>query len=300
MADQTVSIMKSGADGTLSLVHWRVQGKLDARVVLRALSQLSAEPVPAPPLIELLGMVASASSPEVESLTDHLRSVCHREALAARTQLVAGLGVPPEAAVTLAGLPFEAPLRWRDVAATRRALSSALVAGRDGLLLDGHAEAAPVTARAVHDHFEHAVNHALPQLLAQGGMFEPGLLAAAQAAAPSPWPAQVTRVLTLALEQFQAEVQRRAAQALDEATAPLADTIDEAQALACWTQRWQQATHPAEQQRLLDLLCAWPSPRAAAPLRNSVQPGWSQERAQITLTLRFGLDWVNSWPQWSR
>ena len=125
------------------------EGKLDARVVLPALQQFSTESAAAPPLIEVLETVAAESGPEVESLLDHVRGVCHREALAARTQLVAGLGVPPEAARTLAGLPFGAPSRWRDVAAFQRTLSSALVASRDHLALCGDADAAPVTTRAI-------------------------------------------------------------------------------------------------------------------------------------------------------
>ena len=138
--------MKPGADLTRALVHWMAQGKLDARVVLPALQQFSTESAAAPPLIEVLETVASESGPEVESLMEHLRGVCHREALAARTQLVAGLGVPPEAARTLAGLPFGASSRWRDVAVFQPTLSNALVASCDHLLLCADADAAPGVA----------------------------------------------------------------------------------------------------------------------------------------------------------
>ena len=276
------------------------QGKLEARVVLPALAQLSAEPAGAPPLIELLETVASGRGPEVASLTEHLRAVCRREALAARTQLVAGLGVPPEAGLTLAGLPFEAPRAWRDLAALRRTLGGALVAARDHLLLQANREAVPVTARAAQEHFRAAAAHALPPLQALGPIVNEALLAAAQAAASSPCPAEITRALTAALEHFRQDAHSRASNALDEAVLPWPDDLDEAQALANWTQRWQQTTDRTEQRRLLDLLCAWPSARAAAPLRELVEPAWGQERAQVILTLRFGLTYVNSWPQWCR
>lgn len=291
---------QSGADLTRSLVHWLAQGKLEARVVLPALERLSPESATASSLLDLLETAASASGPEVASLTDHLRDACRREALVAHDRLVAGKVLPSETALTLAGLPFDAPRGWRDVAAIQRTLRGALAAGRDRLLVQAHGEAAPVTARIVQEHCQQEAGEALRQIHTQGAILDERLLAAAQAGAPRPCPDAVTQVLRQALQNLRQDSQLRAGRALDEAKVPLSDDLDEVQALADWTQRWQQAADATEQRRLLDVLCAWPSARAVAPLRDSVEPGWMQERAQVLLTLRFGLAWANSWPQWIR
>ncbi len=292
--------MQSGPDLTRSLVHWLAQGKLDARVVLPALRKLSAESSPAPSLLELLETVASEGGPEVASLTHHLRDICRREALTARGRLAAGNDLPPETALALAGLRFDAPRGWRDVSGIQRTLSSALAAGRDQLLVQAQGEAAPVTAQAVQEHFQREVSNALRPLQALGDILDEGLLAATHASAPGARPDAVKQVLTLALQSLEQDAQVLATRALDEVHSPLPESISEAAAAAEWTLRWRQAANATEQQSLLDMLCAWPSARVAAVLRDSVKSGWMQERVQVSLTLRFGLTWANSWSHWSR
>ncbi|MBN2505245.1 MAG: hypothetical protein JXQ71_00985 [Verrucomicrobia bacterium] len=287
-------------DLSRSLVHWMAEGKLDARVVLPALRQLGPEPAPARSLIELLEDIATENRAELAPLPVHLREVCRQEALAARGALAAGGRPPPDTARALAGLPLQPPRPWREVAAIEQALARALTAAHDQLLAQAHPGPAPVATDAVRERCQRETGAALGQLQAHGSILGEDLLAAAQARTAGSWPEPVTAVLATALRDLQQTARERAARAVDEAPVPLPDTVDEAQALACWTRRWEQSADAAERRRLLDMLCAWPSPRAAAPLRDALQQGWMQERAQVALALRFGVAWASAWPHWHR
>ena len=64
----------------------------------------------------------------------------------------------------------------------------------------------------MQEHCQHEVGNALRQLHAQGAILDEGLLAAAQAGAPSPWPDAVTQVFTWALARSGQWIEERDAQ----------------------------------------------------------------------------------------
>jgi hypothetical protein len=284
--------MKNRAALVGSLAHWLAAGKLQSQWVLPALPPLTADLTPEtiPGLLETL---ADESETELAQLAGHLRKILHKEALLQHEAGAKGQPPPLWDRALLGNLPPVTP-RWHLDHQWPNALQTGLEQVLDREFLTAGREKTPHLYRLVEQTGTESLKQA-GRATALHGDFIPGALLDRLG---NDWgKGEPARDLIL---QELAHRQSMARQTLTPGETPSLTPEDGAGALLeTLKTRFLQSTSREEQCRILDGVGAWPNPEAIPTLLALGQETWSQERAALILTLRFGQPDRITWKDWA-
>ncbi len=254
-----------------SLIHYVAAGKLDARVV----EQLLRSEAPPAAGGELLEAVLELQGPSATLLVAQLREGRRKDALAHHGLRSRNQPVPDELRNRLRDLPDDLPLGWRPAKPAAPPIEGLLA---DRLFFQAHRDKAPALAVALEKRYQQAV--------------------ALQETPPSALLAEAEGKILTALQAALDKLRQAAEHALAHPELPLPVDLDPDLYLEKAKARYAEAPSREEKQRLLDRLCAWPTPNVAALLVELPMETWAQDRAGLILALRFGQPAVTSWEGW--
>jgi hypothetical protein len=260
-------------------------GRLDPEVALPALRELGGDDAVASDATLVDALDSERDHPAVYRLSQYLEGRLQREALRLHRQPTETTAVTRQ---LLGDLPVSGPLPWPEPRAAASKITTALSRLRDRLFLAPWADEVPGIVEVVDESLQRAAIEALESIEA--------------------WGVRVPldrELLDDVYKQRQDRTREVLDVAADELPTELPTGLDEPLAREILAQRLTAAASPEgtppdreEQQKVLDLLCTWPTPRVAGVLLDTVREPWAERRASRILTCRFGKPAIRDWAGW--
>lgn len=268
----------------LLLVRHLAAGTVEAEQALPALRELIGRDAPAASVAGLLEALAEHDAPVLRSLRQQLWRRRLDAASAWHERRRSGEAVSIPAGPNLAGLPMP-PLGWADEAALPEATRSVLSTFRDWHFIATRRERLPETAAVVHKR--------LLQELARFRSY--------RARWAYLWPCLpgVPDGLREEVDAEEARTRRALAEIFTDPAMPQLPSLREDLLIQHIIERYEQpGTDPVERQALVDLALVWPTDAAASLIPRLCRERRSQERAILTLIMRFGMRDRRGWDDW--
>ena len=143
-----------------SLAHWLALGKLESRLVLPAIQQLSSQGTRPETLLGLLEALETHTDDSLGALTLHLRETLRKEALRFYETKKQERTLSVSDSVALEGLCLEAAGEWRFVGDAAGPVDNALRAVRDLGFAIANVEKAPQLFREIKSRTSQALAEA--------------------------------------------------------------------------------------------------------------------------------------------
>jgi len=262
-----------------SLAHWLAVGKLEARLVLPVIQKLAGSPES---LVTLLEQLDEISDTAVVALAAHLRETLRKVALRFYEQRKTGQKTTEQDQAVLGELTLGIPPEWSLEGDPVTSVESASRLARDLAFLAANQEKTPQL-------FHHVREETSRTLAAANGDILPRIerhLRTVIAEFERSWPTDMPgRDAVLAHLKHQAARVQSTSKQTDEDLASLQS-------------KFASTENRGEKRRIIDSLCFWPTPAAFLSLQSIATEAWTQDRAMLDLTLRFGQRGASTWENW--
>ena len=255
-------------------------GRLDNSFILPVLKDLGREAGPPRGAAEILEVLAAHPGTSYGGLAAHLRSRRTLEAARCHQRKKSGERDLKEFSDLLGDLPLNVPLGWTTRAEALQKLELARSLLPDRFFLEAWKDRTPGIAGTVEARIREA-------LAGAAGALDPAaLIEKLEARADA-------EALRGTLAELGETIKQRNRRGLEAAEASLAGSgpfpfdLDEEAAAFLLEQAAAPESEPAGKARALDAACAWPTSRMAGLIRKLADEPRLQERAALSMTLRF-------------
>lgn len=287
-------------DAIRALLPHLASGTLDVDSV-KSFLQTWARDEPYPlSLVAIIDKLGNEIDEGTRKLVGALRVIVRRDILLHHQLKAEKRTIPDAIASCLAGLPLHAPIGWAMEETAIRDFHAAVDLLRPLLALGPHRTQCPETMRSVEKAFLLAAKTVRRNPVAPGIGFR--LRALRMLGVRSPEMSWMLQRIDETLEQRRRADLRTAMEALARPSNEFPKDLDRETVLDALQKRFQETSNREEQERILDLLCSWPSERAIPVLLDIVREPWVQERAALIMMLRFETESPSywSWSGWER
>jgi len=276
------------------LAYWLSLGKLDARVVLPALRDLTADrPKPLPELLEAL---EGATDDSLVALAGYLRLALRKEAR--RVYQARRQNLPLGEREMFGGLPVDTVDEWSAGTDPSATVTSAVLMTRDLAYLAPWQEQVPVLFHHVQQESARAMIGAGTAVMALAGRLPAAWLERVAEAWADDAPGRAP-VMEL-LDERRKDLRNRWLAQAGRVIHDLSPADDPDAADGTLAARFAAAGNRGAKARLLDLACCWMTPDTVPALLEMTGDPWAQDRVIWNLTLRFGLPSWENWESWQR